>query len=84
MFELLSTALPIELSRTGVTVDFEMRNNNRPIDALDNDTGEFKKGNIERTVSRASGEQVEPPIEAERKNKTQHQKQSHTCLRLHK
>ena len=50
-----------------------MRNNNRTIGTLDNDTGEFKKGNIERTVSRASGKQVEPPIEAERKNKTQHQ-----------
>ena len=70
IFELQSSALPTELSRTEVTVDFEMRNNNRPIDALDNDTGEFKKGNIERTVSEVNGEQVDPPIEAERKNKT--------------
>ena len=33
-----------------------MRNNNRTIGALDNDTGEFKKGNIERTVKQVNNE----------------------------
>ena len=54
-----------------VTVYFEMRNNNSTIYALDNDTGEFKKGDIELTVIKANGEHIgEKQIEAERKSKT--------------
>ena len=53
-----------------VTVDFEMRNNNSTIYALDNDTGEFKKGDIELTVIRVRGGHIgEEPIEAEREKR---------------
>ena len=49
-----------------VTVDFEMRNNNSTIYALDNDTGESKKEDIEPTVIRVRrGHIGEEPIEAE-------------------
>ena len=38
---------------------------------MDNDTGKFKKGNIELTVIKVNGEHIgENPIEAERKSKT--------------
>ena len=47
----------------------KMRNNNSTTYALDNDTGEFKKGDIELTVIRVNGEHIgENPMEAERKN----------------
>ena len=47
-----------------------MRNNNSTTYALDNDTGEFKKGDIELTVIRVNGEHIgENPMEAERKNR---------------
>ena len=47
-----------------------MRNNNSTTYALDNDTGEFKKGDIELTVIRVNGEHIgENPMEAERENK---------------
>ena len=71
-----------------VTVDFEMRNNNSTIHALDNDTGEFKKGDIELTVIRVRGGHIgEEPIEAERKSDTLLQTKLYTftasmfCLR---
>ena len=54
-----------------VIVDFDMRNNNSTTHALDNDTGKFKKGDIELTVIKANGEHIgEKQIEAERKSKT--------------
>ena len=38
---------------------------------MDNDTGKFKKGDIELTVIKVNGEHIgEKPIEAERKSKT--------------
>ena len=65
-----------------------MRNNNSTIYALDNDTGKFKKGDIELTVIKINGEHIgENPIEAERNSKTLLQTKPYTftaslfCLR---
>ena len=60
-----------------------MRNNNSTIYALDNDTGEFKKGDIKLAIIRVNGEHIgEKPIEAERKSKTLLQT-SHTRFQLY-
>ena len=48
-----------------------MRNNNSTTYALDNDTGELKKGDIELTVIKVNGEHIgENPMEAKRKQDT--------------